>query len=256
MTAGEAAAGDGEASLLRDAVTKAFRRFDAPSRLVRRDADPQAIAREMWGLASELGLPGLMGPEAQGGQGLGLSEAAIVAEAMGRHSFSGPFMTTAVLARAVASLVDDAAWRERLLPGIAAGATVLSLATTPVLGEPARLEFGAGPAPRLTGSRDVVEHPSLATELLVLDIAGDGDGATITAAVMAARGDGVEAVALQPFDPTCPIARFRFVDAPIRDGLMARRRLDTVALDAFLQPIHVVVAAELLGVASAALDAA
>lgn len=74
------------------------------------DADWQAIV--------DLGWTGVLVPEPQGGLGLGLIDAVVVLEEMGRVAFPGPFLTSAVVAAVAARRLglDD------LLAGIANGA--------------------------------------------------------------------------------------------------------------------------------------
>ncbi len=90
----------------------------------------EAIARDAWKALAELGLVGLLVPEAHGGAGATAVEAGLVAEALGAAVAPVPFLESAVLAT-VATLVggtdEDHA---RLLPGLASGETIGTLATT------------------------------------------------------------------------------------------------------------------------------
>ena len=70
----------------------------------------------LWKTLCELGLEGLLVPESAGGLGLGVLDAAVIAEALGHHVIPAPFLGTAVLfprARAV-NLSDQPAWQDRL----------------------------------------------------------------------------------------------------------------------------------------------
>src|SRR3954465_5461072 len=84
---------------LRDAV-RAFLQTEAPKEYVRRMAehDDAGIPPEMWRKIVELGWTGLLVPEAQGGLGLGLVDAVVVQEEMGRAVFPGPYFSSSILA--------------------------------------------------------------------------------------------------------------------------------------------------------------
>src|SRR5262249_30791148 len=79
-------------------------------------------------MARELGLQGLTVPVEYGGAGFGPVEQLIVLEEMGRALLCAPYFTTAVLAvQALRASGDEAAQRQ-LLPGIADGTTIATLA--------------------------------------------------------------------------------------------------------------------------------
>ena len=69
----------------------------------------------LWKQFAELGLTGILIPEAQGGAGLGMVEAGVVLEEVGRNLTPSPFLTTAVAAvRALDELPKQGArtpWR-------------------------------------------------------------------------------------------------------------------------------------------------
>lgn len=71
----------------------------------------------IWQGLAELGVSGLMIPEALGGVGLGALDAAVIAECLGYHVTPGPFITSATMA----PIPLIAAGKEDLLASIAAG---------------------------------------------------------------------------------------------------------------------------------------
>jgi alkylation response protein AidB-like acyl-CoA dehydrogenase len=91
-------------------------------------------------LAEELGVVGLALPEAHGGSGGGLVELGVVLQEAGRALLCAPLLACAVAARAVLESGDEVA-ADRVLPGIAAGTTVASLAA---------MEGGGWDAPQTT----------------------------------------------------------------------------------------------------------
>jgi len=84
---------------LRDSV-RAFLEAEAPGAYVRRMAehDDAGITPEVWRKIVDLGWTGLLVPESAGGLGLGLVDAVVVQEEMGRALFPGPFFSSAILA--------------------------------------------------------------------------------------------------------------------------------------------------------------
>src|SRR5262247_2317981 len=102
----------------------------SPSKEVRRLMETEAgFEREGWRrLNSELGLTAVRVPEAYGGQGFGFGELGIVLEEMGRALVCAPFFSTAVLATGAILNAGKEADKQALLPGIASGDTVATLA--------------------------------------------------------------------------------------------------------------------------------
>ncbi len=54
-------------------------------RKLRDEADATGFSRDLWAQFTEMGLPGMLVPEAHGGLGMGHMEAGIVLEEIGRH---------------------------------------------------------------------------------------------------------------------------------------------------------------------------
>lgn len=82
------------------------------------DAASKAALNAAW---SEMGLAGIMVPEAHGGVGLGLLDAALVQEMLGRYVTPAPFMATAAIASAgiagAASPDQQGDWLPKLASG-------------------------------------------------------------------------------------------------------------------------------------------
>jgi alkylation response protein AidB-like acyl-CoA dehydrogenase len=84
---------------LREAV-RSFLAAEAPNEYVRRMAehDDAGITDDVWRKIVDLGWTALLVPESAGGLGLGLVDAVVVQEEMGRAVFPGPFFSSAILA--------------------------------------------------------------------------------------------------------------------------------------------------------------
>ena len=81
-------------------------------------------------MAEQLGLQSLIIPEEHGGQGFGYVELIVVLEEMGRALLCAPFFSTVVLAANTLIHAGDEAAASALLPGIASGETIATLAFT------------------------------------------------------------------------------------------------------------------------------
>ena len=87
--------------------------------------------RAVWEQAgAQLGLQGLAIPEAYGGAGFTFAEQAIVLEELGAALYGGPYLASAVLAATALLASPDEGARGELLPGIASGETIATLAFT------------------------------------------------------------------------------------------------------------------------------
>jgi alkylation response protein AidB-like acyl-CoA dehydrogenase len=164
-------------------------------------------------LAAELGLPGLAIPEAYGGQGFSLLELSIALDELGRELAGGPFFATACLAARALAHVATPAEQAELLPGLAAGET---LATLAALDAPGAADASAvaceAKAGRLTGAKRFVIDGQNARLLLV--------------AAREPGSRGAEGVGLHAVDAGA--AGVRIEAAP---GLDLTRKLAHVTLD-------------------------
>jgi alkylation response protein AidB-like acyl-CoA dehydrogenase len=108
-----------EQDALRDAV-RSFVVTEAPMSYVRRMAehDDVGITPELWSHMVDLGWTGLLVPESLGGLGLGIIDAVVVQEEMGRAVFPGPWFSSAV----VATLAARALGLDERLAALAVGA--------------------------------------------------------------------------------------------------------------------------------------
>ena len=102
----------------------------APESVVREHLDsPDGFDRVAWQrLATEIGVQGLAVAEEYGGAGCGLPELAVAGEELGRVLAPGPFLSTVLLSATLVERSGDRAVMEAVLPGIADGTTVCSLA--------------------------------------------------------------------------------------------------------------------------------
>ena len=99
-------------------------------------ADPGGYDPAVWRqMSDQLGLQGLAVPEEYDGAGFGYLELGIVFEEMGRALLCAPYLSSVALAAEALLRCDDEAARKDLLPGLATGKTIGTLA---LLEEPGR----------------------------------------------------------------------------------------------------------------------
>jgi alkylation response protein AidB-like acyl-CoA dehydrogenase len=102
---------------------------------VRKAADGgEAFADDVWRTLVDLGVAGVIIPEEHGGLGLGLLEAALISEALGKHVVPVPFVATAVMAPLALMVAGSAAQQRRLLPKLASGGLKASVAVSEYAG--------------------------------------------------------------------------------------------------------------------------
>jgi len=83
---------------------------------------------ETWQLMAQIGLQGLLVPEASDGAGAGFVELGIVMEELGRALYCGPFLSSAVLGCCALLQAGDEEVRSRYLPGLGAGTSIATIA--------------------------------------------------------------------------------------------------------------------------------
>ncbi len=87
-----------------------------------------AVADDVWLGLAELGVVGLLVPEEHGGAGGGMVDAAVVLEELGRAVCPVPYASSAIGAVSLVMAVGSEAEHATLLPGLADGSTIGTLA--------------------------------------------------------------------------------------------------------------------------------
>jgi len=135
-------------------------------------AEAEGWSREMWSAYAELGILGLPFAEADGGFGGGAVETMMVMEALGGALSLEPYLSTVVVGGALLRHGADAELRASLVPGIAAGETLLAFAHTEPqsrydLGDVQTTARRDGASWVIDGRKGVVLHGDSADRLLV-----------------------------------------------------------------------------------------
>src|SRR2546426_8740558 len=110
-------------------TARAFLRQQCPPELAQRLAlDARGFDEPLWRRLAELGWPGLLIPPDLGGSGGSLLDVILLVEEMGRAGLPGPFLTSALVATSLLLAGGSPAQQKRLLPTLAAGERVATLA--------------------------------------------------------------------------------------------------------------------------------
>ena len=192
-----------EQEMLQGSIRAAALRLCPPVRRRALLEAPSDFDPAIWSGLMQLGLGGLLIPEAFGGVGLGLEEAALALETLGETATPGPFIGHLL---ATLALVEsgDSAVREAWLPSLATGEVV---ATTALGGDgqpgvwTCTVEDG-----KLSGEVRFVVGADRA-ELFVVGTAGGG-------LALVASGDGIALQAVSGSDLTRRLSTVRFESAP------------------------------------------
>src|SRR4051794_36808811 len=194
-------------------VLRRFLEEKSPPSTVRRLMETEAgWERESWReLNQQLGLTAVHIPEAYGGKGFGPVELGIVLEEMGRALLCAPYFASTVLAATAIMQAGTEAQKRALLPDIAAGETIATLAFTEPNGrwDADGTEVSAqraGGAFRLDGVKSFVLDGCTA-DVIVVTARGDAGLSFFTVPGDAA---GLTRRSLRVLDPTRKQARLEF----------------------------------------------
>jgi len=163
----------------------------------------EGFDRGLWKEMADLGWMGLAVAEDHGGAGLGAPEMGVLLEEMGRLMTPGPFLASAVLATAVIQQVATESQQTRLLPSLASGDVIASVALYEeprgwnVL-TPATEASRSGDAWVLRGRKRFVFDGHVSDQLLVTAMSDEGLGVF----VVDSDAVGVAVSQMPGLDPT------------------------------------------------------
>lgn len=170
--------------------------------------------RDLWAKLAAQGVVGLLVDPEYGGVGLSPLELEAVAEETGAALLPAPFLSSAVLTVALVQAAGTAADKARLLPGLAEGTLIGTVAVTGPRGSwtPDGVAVRAGADGKLTGTAHYVTYGQIADVILVV---ADSDGGPAVYEV-AADAPGFTRTAATVFDPTTPLSTYTFAATPGR----------------------------------------
>lgn len=193
-------------SYARDFLTK-----ECPSATVRAAMDSDvAHDKQLWDKMAALGWMGIAIPEEHGGGGMSYVDLAVLVEEMGRALVPGPFFSTVCLASVVIADTASDTQSKSLLPRLAAGELIATLAYTESSGsvEASGITMPAtasGDGFSLTGTKMFVPDAHVADTLIVAartSPAGENSDRGVTLFLVDAKAKGVSASQLETMDTT------------------------------------------------------
>jgi alkylation response protein AidB-like acyl-CoA dehydrogenase len=191
-------------------ILRRFLEDKSPPTVVRRLMETDAgWERESWReLNQQLGLTAVHIPEACGGQGFGFVELGIVLEEMGRALLCAPYFATTVLAATAIMNAGTEAQKRELLPGIANGDTIATLAFTEPNGrwDAEGIEMTATGKYQLNGVKSFVLDGHAADLIVVVARSND----SLSLFTVPGDAPGLTRRALHVVDPTRKQARLEF----------------------------------------------
>jgi alkylation response protein AidB-like acyl-CoA dehydrogenase len=174
-------------------------------------ASGQPFDADVWKqMAAQLGLAGLTIDEEHGGAGAGVSALSVALTELGAGLVASPLLGC-VLAAEVLQRLDDAAAKAELLPPIAAGEVIATLALTSGFGGHVRAAE-AHDAVTLTGTVSPVLNGAEAGVLLVPAEGPSG----LAVYLVDAGADGLTRTRLTAVDHSRSLARITLADTPAR----------------------------------------
>jgi len=242
--------------MLRDSVL-AFLRESAPISTLRklRDArDATGFSRELWAEFAGLGFAGVLIPEQYGGSGLGVVEAGVIMEAIGRTLAPTPFFSTALVGAALLARLGSPAQKTHYLPAIAAGRHLTALAldehgTHRPERQALRAAAGEG-GYVLDGNKVFVVDGHVADTLIVVarTSGADDDAQGVTLFLVPRNTAGVQVERTVMADAT-NAARIRFTQVRVpQDAVLGAVGGGAAPLGEVLDIARAALASELLGV--------
>jgi alkylation response protein AidB-like acyl-CoA dehydrogenase len=185
-------------------TARSFMEREAPTDVVvgLQKAD-SSLAPDLWRKAAQLGWLGILIPAEYGGSGERLSDAAVLYEELGRGPLPGPFFSSGVLGALTVLEGATEDQRRRILPSIATGERVLTVAITEPNASwgPAGITLapqGRNGSYTLNGTKLFVPDATSATDLVVAVRTGESPG-DVSLLHVDARARGVAARRLPGF---------------------------------------------------------
>jgi len=146
---------------LQDSINRALTKVCPLERVRQHVNDREPFPSDVWQVLVDLGITGLIIPESYGGLGLGVLDAALVAESLGQFVVPSPFLSSVILAPLAIMHAGNSDQKNEWLPSMATGQLRMGIALS---------EFTAG---RRSGSGvSCRDNRLFGRSLFVMDEAG------------------------------------------------------------------------------------
>jgi alkylation response protein AidB-like acyl-CoA dehydrogenase len=249
-----------EQEQFRDGVQR-FVRDKSPTTEVRRVMESsEGFDRDVWQqLCQDLGLAGIHIPEAYGGAGFGCVELCIGLEEMGRGLLCSPYFGSAILATSAILHGADDAQKSTLLPLLASGEKIASLAIAEAAGNWDGSDIALTATPSndgflLDGSKQFVLDGHIADIVIVVARTLGTSGADgIGMYLVEGDANGLQRRAVNTIDATRRLAQLQF--SGVRAQLLNSEGNVRQTIARVLDEGAIALANEMIGGAQALLDA-
>lgn len=248
-------------TMLHDSASE-FMKSEGPVTYFREFRDKNCkdgFSHGLWKQFGEMGFTGILVGEEDGGLGMGQVEAGIVLEQIGRNLTPSPFLTTSVVGVSALN-AGGKPLRDRYMPGILAGETVLALALEEsAKHRPERIETRAersGNGFTISGKKQFVVQGGSADTLIVVartsGSANDANGLTVFAVDKDSAGMTMDAARLVD---SAMAAHVTFDNVTVdADAVIGELDQGAEVVKAILRAGRAGSAAEQLGVGGGAMD--
>ncbi|HSE92479.1 MAG TPA: acyl-CoA dehydrogenase family protein [Methylomirabilota bacterium] len=216
--------------MLASTAREFLRRHCPPERVQAWALDERGFDEPLWRRMAELGWPGLLVEPALGGSGGSMLDVVLLVEEMGYACLPGPFVQSAVVATSLLAAAGSAEQQKRLLPALAAGERIATVALTEESGsgDPDDVALGCRLPGRVTGRKLFVKDAHVADVLVVVVREGEG----LSLALLPTDRPGISRL---PLDPISGEKTFEVVFEDVE--VVADDRLGPAGLGgAFLAP--------------------
>ncbi len=194
-------------------TAREFLEANCPTTLVREiEASGKGYSPELWRQMAELGWLGLSLPTEYGGEGGDAVDQLVLSEEMGRALLPSPYLTSVVACGRLVSLVGSPSQREEILPQMAKGTLIMSLALDEESGGCSSKVIKQGTGYCLNGAKSFVPFANSA-DMLVCAASGPLDGG-MTLCLVSTDADGVAIESLASVGGY-PQARVEFNDVEV-----------------------------------------
>jgi alkylation response protein AidB-like acyl-CoA dehydrogenase len=209
----------------------------------------------VWESMAEMGIIGLAIDEQHGGAGYGFEELAVVFEELGAMVTPVPLLSSVMASTAIAAAGTDSQ-KTALLPGIASGETIATVAVfenahDSAASTPAMIARPSDVGWILTGTKRWVTDATNADQFIVSAHSVDGIGLF----VIESDAPGVTVTAMPALDATRPLGEVVLEGVPVSHGAYLGEAPNPGAITQALDAGVVVMASEQVGGARACLDA-
>jgi len=229
-------------------------------RALRDSHSQQGFFPEIWQAMVDMGWSGILVPQQHGGSNLGYLTFGLILEQLGRQLTSSPLFSSSLVGASALLAAGNAAQQDSLLPGIASGSAIVTLALDESAQHSPRhtaLQAGRnGEGFVLDGTKTFVAEGMGATHYIVAArVAGKaGDVQGISLFLVAADAAGIVRTALPTIDSR-DYARVTFSNVRIPTTALLGSPADGLpVLEAILDRACIGLATEMLGTASQGFD--